>query len=137
MKRVFADTVFWIAMLDPGDSLHARGHFCLGSRCWRSARDQRDGVGGTLNAFSVAGAQMRSAAVRMVEKLRARPNLVIVPQTPGLFEAAFQLYASRPDKGWSMVDCASFVIMRELRIDEALTFDNDFVQAGFQALLRV
>jgi len=27
--------------------------------------------------------------------------------------------------------------MRELRIDEALTFDNDFVQAGFQALLRV
>jgi len=28
-----------------------------------------------------------------------------------------------------MVDCASFVIMRELRIDEALTFDSDFVQA--------
>jgi len=48
MKRVFADTVFWIAMLDPGDSLHARGHFCLGSRCWRSARDQRDGVGGNV-----------------------------------------------------------------------------------------
>ncbi len=35
-----------------------------------------------------------------------------------------------------MVDCASFVIMRELHIEDALTFDNDFVQAGFRALLR-
>ena len=72
----------------------------------------------------------------MVEKLRARQNLVIVPQTPGLFEAALHLYSARPDKGWSMVDCASFVIMRELGIEDALTFDDDFVQAGFQALLR-
>ena len=29
MKRVFADTVFWIAMLDPGDSLHARATSAL------------------------------------------------------------------------------------------------------------
>jgi uncharacterized protein len=137
MKRVFADTVFWIAMLDPGHSLHPRATSALEAAAGAQLVTSEMVLVETLNAFSVAGAQMRSAAVRMVEKLRARPNLVVVPQTPGFFEAAFQLYASRPDKGWSMVDCASFVIMRELRIDEALTFDKDLVQAGFQALVRV
>jgi predicted nucleic acid-binding protein len=136
MRRVFADTVFWIAILDPGDGLHRPATSALEEVAGAQLVTSEMVLVETLNAFSVAGTQMRSAAVRMVEKLRARPNLVIVPQTPGLFEAAFQLYGSRPDKGWSMVDCASFVIMRELLIDAALTFDSDFIQAGFQALLR-
>jgi predicted nucleic acid-binding protein len=137
MRRVFADTVFWIAILDPGDELHRSANLAIDAVAGAQLVTSEMVLVETLNAFSATGPRMRSAAVRMVEKLRARPNLVIVPQTPGLFEAALQLFGSRPDKGWSMVDCASFVIMRELRIDEALTFDSDFIQAGFQALLRV
>jgi predicted nucleic acid-binding protein len=136
MRRVFVDTVFWIAVLDPGDSLHRTATSALDAVAGAQLVTSEMVLVETLNAFSVAGTQMRSAAVRLVEKLRARENLAIVPQTPDLFEAAFELYGSRPDKGWSMVDCASFVIMRELRIVEALTFDSDFIQAGFQALLR-
>jgi predicted nucleic acid-binding protein len=51
-------------------------------------------------------------------------------------EAAWELCKSRPDKRWSLVDCASFVVMREKHILLALTEDHHFEQAGFVALLK-
>jgi uncharacterized protein len=40
------------------------------------------------------------------------------------------------DKAWGLVDCISFIVMREAGVNQALTFDQHFVQAGFQALMR-
>ncbi len=40
------------------------------------------------------------------------------------------------DKEWGLVDCVSFVVMREHGIEAALTTDRHFIQAGFRALLR-
>jgi predicted nucleic acid-binding protein len=50
--------------------------------------------------------------------------------------AAWQLLARRPDKAWSLVDCASFIIMQERAITDALTTDHHFEQAGFTQLLK-
>ena len=46
-----------------------------------------------------------------------------------------ELYASRPDKSWSLTDCISFCVMRELGITDVLTTDRHFSQAGFHVLL--
>jgi predicted nucleic acid-binding protein len=35
------------------------------------------------------------------------------------------------DKGFSFTDCTSFILMRELKLREALTTDHHFIQAGF------
>ena len=43
---------------------------------------------------------------------------------------------SWPDQTWSLTDCASFLVMEERNITEALAYDPDFEQAGFTALLR-
>jgi len=45
-------------------------------------------------------------------------------------------HAQRPDKEWSLVDCASFLIMQERNLKEALAHDEHFQQAGFVPLLR-
>jgi hypothetical protein len=47
-----------------------------------------------------------------------------------------ELYAERPDKGWSLTDCIFFVVMRQQGIIQALTGDHHFEQAGFSALLK-
>ncbi len=52
-----------------------------------------------------------------------------------LFNKGFELYKSHADKTWGLVDCISFVVMKEHGIKNALTSDKHFVQAGFRALM--
>jgi uncharacterized protein len=61
----------------------------------------------------------------------------VVAQTSIQFREALELFASRADKEWSLTDCASFNLMRERGVSEALAHDHHFEQAGFVALLRV
>jgi hypothetical protein len=49
--------------------------------------------------------------------------------------AAWQLWEQRPDKDWRLTDCASFVVMRQRGLTDALTADHHFTQAGFTRLL--
>jgi predicted nucleic acid-binding protein len=44
-------------------------------------------------------------------------------------------YTKRPDKGYSLTDCISMLIMRQHGINEALTSDDHFTQEGFTKLL--
>ena len=53
-----------------------------------------------------------------------------------LLVSASDLFERRPDKGWSLTDCISFVVITDRGLTEALTGDHDFQQAGFRALLR-
>ena len=59
-----------------------------------------------------------------------------MPQTSDQFERALSRYEERIDKDWSLTDCASFLIMEAEGMGAALTHDQHFAQAGFQALLR-
>ena len=72
----------------------------------------------------------------MVQRLQSNPNVEIIPQTDAQFRTAVERYASRSDQRWSLTDCASFLVMEERDITEALAYDRDFEQAGFVALLR-
>lgn len=50
--------------------------------------------------------------------------------------AAWSLLKSRADKTWSLVDATSFIIMQQLGLQEALTTDHHFEQAGFIRVLK-
>ena len=52
-----------------------------------------------------------------------------------MFESGLALYKSRLDKGYSLTDCVSMVVMRQERIQEVLTHDKHFAQEGFTILL--
>jgi predicted nucleic acid-binding protein len=63
-------------------------------------------------------------------------NRHLITHTLQLYEKAFELFRSRPDKEWGLVDCISFIVMQERKIEAALTADEHYIQAGFRALLR-
>lgn len=79
---------------------------------------------------------LRATAVAFLARIRANARIVILPADAALFRRATTLYAARPDHDWGLVDCASFIVMQERGIFEALAYDQHFVQAGFRALLR-
>jgi len=85
---------------------------------------------------SLSGLHTRSAAIDLLNSLESDPRIGIVSATDELYVRAFNLYQSRQDKEWGLVDCMSFIVMWDREINAALTSDLHFRQAGFNVLLR-
>jgi uncharacterized protein len=49
-----------------------------------------------------------------------------------LFRAGWEYLKKHADKQYSLTDCISFVVMNRMSLQEALTFDAHFEQAGFR-----
>jgi predicted nucleic acid-binding protein len=136
MKSIFADTGYWIALLNPLDQLHARSK-AVSNQLGRVRIVTSEMVlTEVLNGFAEKGAALRTAAVSLVRELQDNPNVVISPQTSMLFRDALVLYDNRRDKSWSLTDCASILISQSEQITDALSYDEHFQQAGLNPLLR-
>lgn len=136
MRTVFADTGYWIALLNPHDELHERARQVsesLGPMCIVTSEMVLVEL---LNYYAKRGAAKRNAVVDLVRKLHENPNVIVVPQTSIQYKEGLDFYANRLDKSCSHTDCCSFKIMEDRRVREALTYDKHFEQAGFAALLR-
>jgi uncharacterized protein len=77
----------------------------------------------------------KQEAVEIIAQFLAAEEVDVVHLTADLFAQGFALYRSHQDKAWGLVDCISFVVMREAGVNQALSFDQHFVQAGFHALM--
>ena len=134
-STVFLDTGFAIALLSPRDQYHA-------AALRLAAEIQRQGTkvitsDAVLLEIGAALAKLtyRLAAIKLMDGLRADPNVEIVPIDSRLFEAAYRLFRERPDKEWSLTDCMSFIIMQERHIFQSLAADEHFKQTGLIPLL--
>jgi predicted nucleic acid-binding protein len=79
----------------------------------------------------------RGQQIQLLTDLRAATWVDIIHIDSALDLAAWALWRSRPDKDWSLVDCAGFVIMHQRQgLTESLTVDHHFDQAGFIRLLK-
>ena len=134
--EVSLDTSHAIALVVPSDQLHPKAVAL--SKQMELSRVRLVTTRGVLleigNALSKR--RFRASGANVLSWLEADPAIEIVPLSTDLYAKAFDLYRNRPDKDWGLVDCASFVVMEERGITEALTADEHFEQAGFRALLR-
>jgi len=133
VKAIFADSFYFLALLRLEDSAHARA---IAASQNRTERLITKAWILTEVADALAAPAMREGFPRLLAALLADPACTIVPPTQDLFDAGVELYVRRPDKAWSLTDCISFVVMREHGMNEALTGDRHFEQAGFIALLK-
>ena len=136
MKTVFADTGYWIALLDPQDTLRSKAINLSITFTQVQIYTSEMVLTEILNHFSKRGNFLRYAAANFIESLQENPTITIAPQTDSIFQQALILYKQRPDHAWSHTDCSSFCIMQQQNILEALAYDKHFEQAGFIALLR-
>lgn len=78
--------------------------------------------------------RQHSKAVRVGNNLLTASPIQMIHVDEDLFHEGWQYFMKHNDKTFSLTDCISFVLMRQLKITEALTFDKHFVQAGFVKL---
>ena len=83
-------------------------------------------------ADALSAPSYRVEIALFLRDLAADPGVEVIPPDPSWYERGLDLYARRPDKGWSLTDGLSFAVMT----DRGLTADHHFEQVGFRALLR-
>lgn len=136
MRTVFADTCYWIALLNPNDQTHDKAvRVSEGLTAYRIVTTE-EVLTELLNYFGGRGPHFRSAAAEFVERMRADSAIDILAQTHDGFLAGLRLYQARPDKGYSLTDCLSMRAMRRGGLTEVLTNDDHFIQEGFICLLQ-
>lgn len=76
----------------------------------------------------------RNGASKFIRNCYVTSNINVIAVDHILFIRALELYESRLDKHWSLVDCMSFIVMSEFNIQHAISTDHHFEQARFQLI---
>ena len=135
MRRIFADTFYWVALASPRDQWHSsvldasrnlRGHQIVTTE---------EVLSEFLTHFCKHGRKIREGSIHFVKAIQSDRNVVIEQQSHQSFLDGLAFYQARPDKGYSLADCISMITMRRYLIGEVLTHDDHFAQEGFILLL--
>lgn len=134
MRRVFVDTGGFVALLVAEDQQHARANEIFET----AARDRWSLV--TTNAvvvetYSVLLARARNgrgAAIAFLDAAMADPSQGLSVERVRVEDEtnAITLLRAHSDKGYSLCDSLSFVVMERLGINEAIAFDRHFREYG-------
>lgn len=133
MPPLFIDTAYIIALINQRDKYYDLAQ-TLAKQYAYSTFVTTDAV--LLEVGNALAQHFRKEAVALIEQFLNSPEVELVYLTPQRFASAFALYKKYTDKEWGLVDCISFVVMREKGIQQALTSDQHFIQAGFAALMK-
>lgn len=134
--ELFLDTSGLYALIDRQDAHHAAARRLveegLRAGCRLVTTD-------AVVSESLTLARMRAgpaAALRVLDLLELSVGIRLERLTQARFDAAKAFFRRHTtDHSYSFVDCASFVVMRELELSVALTTDRHFLEAGFNAPL--
>jgi uncharacterized protein len=122
MKRVFADTFYWIALINKSDSWYQRV---------KSYSVNLENI-----EIITTEEVLRAAVSQLVVQIIQDHNIQVIPQTHESFIAGLELFQQRFDKGYSLTDCISMITMKNLNIIDILTHDKHFTQEGFLILFK-
>ncbi len=135
MKTVFADTSYWVAVINPLDQ-------------WAEAAQQATAELGqasiltsvlvlveVLNFFSSRGPKLIRTAADVVAQIVSPNGTGVIETSVEDLSAAIAMYRKRCDQGYSLTDCASMHIMHRFHINNALTSDEHFTREGLRALM--
>ncbi len=127
--RLFVDTSFVIALINKRDRNHEHATRLAAEYASRRLLTT-DAV--LLEIGNTLARGFKPQAVAVIEHFLTSADVEVVRLGAEGFESAFDLYRSRSDKNWGLVDCHSFIVMRQARVEDALAFDDHFGQAGFR-----
>jgi predicted nucleic acid-binding protein len=136
MRRLFADSFYWMAMLYVRDQWHQRVVEFTESLGSHHIYTTEAVLLEYLAAFSGMGTNLRAQAAVTARQLPDRPNVTVIPMDHEIFLAGLALYEARPDKAYSLADCISMNIMRREGLTDILTHDYHFTQEGFRILFQ-
>ena len=133
--RLFLDTYYVQALLNPRDSHHTRALALLPQVSQASEVVVTEAIFVEVGNALSASPRLRQLTAAFIRRCYIEANMAVVAVDTALLSRALALFESHADKEWGLTDCISFVVMRERGVADAVTGDRHFQQAGFRALM--
>lgn len=128
---VFIDTYALLAWLNPNDDAHAAVKEYLSD--YRGKLVTTEWVLMEV-ADALCRIKTRQIVIDFLDAVRNDPNYEIVTYADDRYRHGLEIFCSHQDKDWSLTDCISFGVMKARSLQDALTGDKHFQQAGFTAV---
>lgn len=131
MSKVFLDTSYLLALELSKDQNHvaAKRHWQIIIQSLPSLVTTSYIFDEVVTFFNSRGHHAK--AVQVGNNLLVSTSVELIHVDELLFYEGWQYFQQHQDKDYSLTDCISFTVMKRLGADTAFTFDDDFVQAGF------
>jgi predicted nucleic acid-binding protein len=135
VAKLFADAVFYIAMINRDDDFHREAMLLA-----EQTRNDRQFTTVLVlvevcDYFCGRGEYFRQAALDLVRRVETNSRVTVFPLSDELWRAGLELYSRRLDKGYSVTDCVSMDVCQREGITNVLTGDHHFEQEGMRILL--
>ena len=126
---IFVDTSFWAAIRNRRDQHHDAAVAALERQSGEPFITTNHVRGET---WTLLRRRMgHASAVDFLTEIERSEHLRIVFVGPEIEDDAIRWLRRHDERPYSFVDATSFLVMRDLKIADALTFDADFTAAGF------
>ena len=135
-ERLFVDTSGFYALLNGRDGAHKESFRIFMARATKSVLLTTEYV------VVETATLLRARSLPQLERsfftlFDSTTRLQIIGSSLAFYTRTKDFFLKHQDHGWSFTDCASFVLMREEGVRDALSTDHHFKQAGFVPLLKV
>lgn len=134
-REVFVDTSGLHALIDKRDVHHPAARAAVAALVRRGSKLVVTDyvVDETVTLARARGSDQVS--LRVLDLIEQSTGIRVEWIDAARFGATKASFHKHLDHAYSFTDCASFVVMRELKIRRALTTDGHFTEAGFETLL--
>jgi predicted nucleic acid-binding protein len=134
MRSLFADTFYWIALLNRREVWYSRVVALSRTLGTRRLLTTEWVLAEFLAFYSAGGAVTRQRAAAKTRQILQDPQIDVLPPSQATLLDGLALYESRLDKHYSLTDCISMQVMRREGLTDVLTNDHHFTQEGFHIL---
>jgi uncharacterized protein len=135
MNELFVDTLHLVALVNPKDQWHQKSVEVETATRNIDLVTTEDILTEFLNFYAEHGEFMRMQVAAFIREILLDVRVKVIPRNSETFLNSLELYELRLDKGYSLNDCISMNVCRELGITEIFTHDHHFEQEGFKILL--
>jgi predicted nucleic acid-binding protein len=98
MKKVFVDSGYWIALINPRDQFHGLARSTMRGLGPAFLLTSEMVLAELLDYYCESGPFLRESAARLADALYSAPNTRVITQSNSLFRSAVALYLDRGDK---------------------------------------